>query len=64
MIEYENECVGCPTELGCLGKSCPNLSVPHLYCDQCGSEVDTLREYDGQQLCEECLLDQFDIIEV
>ena len=31
MIKYENECVGCPPERGCLGSSCPYMNVPRLY---------------------------------
>lgn len=58
MIEYENECVGCPPEMGCLGTSCPNKRVPHRYCDGCGDEIE--REYfsyQGKELCVECLCD-------
>ena len=29
MVEYEDECVGCPPEMSCLGKDgCPNMNVP------------------------------------
>ena len=35
MIKYENECVGCPPEMGCLGDECSNRNVPHYYCDKC-----------------------------
>lgn len=56
MITYENECVGCPTEMGCMGSSCPNRNVKHLICDECQDDVDELYNYDGQQLCEYCLL--------
>ena len=40
MIRYEDECVGCPPEMGCLGSICPNRNVPHYFCDYCGEEVD------------------------
>ena len=63
MIKYENECVGCPTELGCMGNACPNRNVRHLYCDKCGDDVEKLYKYNGQALCAECLLDKFNIIE-
>lgn len=63
MIRYENECVGCPPELGCLYDACPNRNVRHLYCDKCGCEEDVLYNYDGEELCAECLLDEFDVIE-
>lgn len=36
MLKYEDNCVGCPTEMGCLGKSCPYMNVPVRYCDVCG----------------------------
>ena len=56
MVTYENECVHCG--LPCLGPDCPNLNVKHYYCDNvnCGADVDVLYEYDGEQLCEDCLL--------
>lgn len=64
MIKHEDECVGCPPEMGCLGKTnCPYMDVPHLYCDECEEEYDYLREYDNQQLCDNCLLKKFVIIE-
>ena len=51
MVRFEDECVGCPTEMGCLGNSCPYRNVPHLYCDKCGEEFDELYDLDGEQLC-------------
>lgn len=69
MIRYENECVGCPKEIGCLGDSCPNISVPHLYCDDCGEELNFERSsyddyvfnafvYKEKHYCLECLLEK------
>lgn len=63
MITYENECVGCPPELGCLYDSCPKRNVKHLYCDECGCEEEILYNYDGEELCAECLLSEFETIE-
>ena len=40
MIIYEDECVGCPKEMGCLGSACPYKNVPHYCCDSCGCEDD------------------------
>ena len=48
MITYEDECVGCPTELGCMGNACPNRDIKHLYCDKCGDDVEKLYKYDGE----------------
>ena len=62
MKSVENECVGCPPEMGCLGRSCPYRNVVHYYCDKCGKES-KLRHYDGSELCEECLLEEFDVVE-
>lgn len=53
MREYENQCVGCPSEMGCLGIGCPNRNVPIDYCDQCGCEGATYR-IDGEDLCDDC----------
>lgn len=64
MVTYEDECIGCPTEMGCLGDTCPNKNVPHLYCDNCNEEVDELRDYNGEQWCEKCILDDCPIIYV
>lgn len=55
MIRYENECVGCPPELGCLGSCCPNRNVPHFYCDNCGDDVEELFECCGMQMCRDCV---------
>ena len=63
MIEFINECVGCPPERGCLGDSCPNRHVPLLVCDQCGCEPDELYCYEGgEQLCIDCLKECFNVI--
>jgi len=40
MIRFENECVGCPSEMGCLGSACPYAHVPYVYCDKCGEDID------------------------
>lgn len=63
MIIYENRCVGCPSEIGCWGPSCPNMNVKIYKCDLCHDEVDILYDYGGDQLCERCLLDKFAKIE-
>lgn len=60
MIKRENNCVGCPPELGCRGSSCPYVNEIHLYCDRCGSEVEHLYWVDDEQLCEDCALEEFE----
>lgn len=59
MIEYENDCVGCPPEMGCLGDACRNRNVPHYYCDECGNET-TLYKFDDKELCIDCIKDLLD----
>ena len=59
MIKYENECVGCPESMSCIGYNCPNSKVPHLYCDKCKEEHEELYVYDDEQLCSHCILNNF-----
>ena len=63
MQKIKNECVGC-SDMGmhCLGSSCPNRNVVHFYCDKCKKET-TLYDYYGEELCEHCLLNEFNVIE-
>jgi hypothetical protein len=61
MVRIENECVDCG--LPCLD-SCKYKNVPHLYCDKCGDECDTLyySPINGKELCKECVLDDLEIV--
>ena len=64
MILYENQCCDCATPAyPCRGESCPNRNVKVYVCDICGQETNTFYDYDGEQLCCDCLLEQFSIIE-
>ncbi len=56
MVKHENDCVGCPPEIGCLHESCPYRNAIHMYCDICGNEEDVLYEYEDEQICTCCLL--------
>lgn len=56
MLVYEDECVGCPPEMGCMGGGCPNLNVPHFLCDGCEKEYECYYKYDGEFFCKDCLL--------
>ena len=63
MIVYENECVGCATpNYPCIGERCYRRRVKRLYCDSCGEE-DTLYDWDGEQLCIECIKERLTEIE-
>lgn len=62
MIKYENECVSCG--LPCFN-GCSYRKVPHLYCDKCGLEAETLYRSDsGLEVCEDCLKSLFKKVEV
>ena len=52
MVRIENECVGCPPEMGCIGNLCPYRNVRRYYCDKCGEEVETLYYFDAQERVE------------
>lgn len=60
MVEYENDCVSC--DIPCC--NCGLKHNPHFYCDECEEEVDELYAYNGQQVCEECLLKLVPIVTI
>lgn len=63
MREIVNECCGCATPgYPCRGDACLHRHVERFYCDKCGAEA-KLYEYDGKELCEECLLENFLVVE-
>lgn len=53
MVKYESHCVGCHSELGCLGSICPYINVPVYYCDVCGCD-NARYEIDSEHFCETC----------
>ena len=63
MRKVENECVGC-VDVGfhCIGFGCPNRRVVRFYCDECGEE-ETLYHYEDSELCKECLIKKFEVVE-
>lgn len=60
----ENECVGCPPEIGCLGSACIHKKVTRYYCDECKYEYepDELYVFDGEELCHDCLFEKFQTV--
>lgn len=61
MMEIENDCVGCPQ--GCI--NCGRKHSRYFYCDDCGDcvEPDKLYIYDGEELCESCLVERFKTVQ-
>lgn len=63
-IREENRCCGCAVPAyPCLGDSCELRHYRTLYCDKCENEVERLYKYGGDEICEECLLKEFEVIE-
>ncbi len=54
MRKYKNNCVGCPSGMGCLGGNCPYVGVPVYYCDRCNCKEAEYR-IDGDDYCEGCV---------
>ena len=60
MIYYTNECVSCG--FPCIFESCPNYKVKHFKCDFCKEEDVKLYNYNGWEICEDCLLKEFPVV--
>ena len=61
MKKITNECVQCG--LPCIGSACSYRNVTRYYCDKCKEEVETLYHYEGQELCESCVLGELEVVE-
>jgi hypothetical protein len=60
MVQIENHCVGCAVpSYPCMGESCPRRNVEVHYCDRCNEEIEEVFLVDGEELCEECLKNEF-----
>lgn len=56
MTWYENECVSCAVPgYPCMGSACLNRNVKHVACDECGEEDENIYEYEGEELCIDCI---------
>lgn len=66
MVYEENQCCDCAVPgYPCIGSSCPNRHVKIYKCDECKDEVDQgeLFEFDGEELCIDCIKDRLDVVE-
>jgi hypothetical protein len=64
MVTYENQCCDCATDgYPCIGNSCRRRHFKVLTCDRCKQEVYRLYKFDGQELCEDCVLHDLEVIE-
>lgn len=62
MKKIENECINCPSEMGCVGDVCSYKNVARFYCDECGEE-EILYYYEDEELCQNCLIKRFDEVD-
>ena len=55
MVKIADNCVHCPSEMGCYG-SCSNKSMERHYCDRCKEEIydDDLYRESKEEYCQEC----------
>lgn len=58
---YESDCRDCG--LPCKYNACPYYRVEYFRCDFCKEDVTPLYEYNGYEICKDCLIKQFEIIE-
>ncbi len=61
MRYYESGCVDCG--FSCRSEACPYYKITVFKCDFCKEEDVKLYHYYGHEICEECLLKEFDIVE-
>ena len=61
-IKKESDCRGCAECKGC-GRD-RLRDVEYLEYDSCGSDVNKLFVINGKELCEECLFDEIETIEL
>lgn len=54
MKYFVDECVGCPTWMGCMGSACPNRNVPYYRCDICGEDELNEEDMEDEHICKEC----------
>lgn len=60
MIYKEYDCVGCEYCINCGRKEGYHV----LECDECNDSVMKLYKHDGRELCEKCLLNHFECIDI
>jgi hypothetical protein len=64
MIITRNECCNCATStFPCIGKRCPLQNQKVYICDDCKDEVDELYEFEGEELCIDCIKKRLKVVE-
>lgn len=58
MIRYRNECCDCA--VGCYPCNGQHKKVPYFVCDNCKEEYNKIYRFEGQELCESCVIDMLE----
>lgn len=61
MQYIDSDCVDCG--FPCMQDACPYYRVTRYKCDECGEEDVTLYEFDGVELCIDCVKKQLVVVE-
>lgn len=57
-------CVGCPPEIGCMGKACPQCWKYIITCDMCKRQTNDVWRVDGVDLCQDCMFFHPEIVHI
>lgn len=64
MVTTRNECCDCAVPAyPCLGNDCPHKNQKVYICDECKEEPYDLYEFDGQELCIDCIKKRLKVVE-
>lgn len=64
MTITRNECCNCATStFPCRGNNCPLRNQKVYICDDCKEEPYDLYEFDGQELCIDCIKKRLKVVE-
>lgn len=61
MKYVDSDCVNC--DLPCIYESCPYYEVTRYMCDECKDQDVVLYEFDGQELCIDCVKKQLRVVD-
>lgn len=61
MTYIDSDCVNC--DLPCIYNACPYYEVTRYQCDDCGEMDITLYEFDGDELCIECVKKRLRVVD-
>lgn len=64
MLVIRNECCNCASPgYPCMEASCFLRRYPVFICDKCNEEVETLYKLNDLQLCDECVLEELEVVD-